>query len=86
MDSKKWAGTDKELRAVLSQPLRAVIPVVMPVRDAIETVKSVLDVTIRVRKVSELGPSCGGPIDIAVITTDRRFRWVRHKPLSASLE
>jgi hypothetical protein len=30
-------------------------------------------------EILELGANCGGPIEIAVITTDRRFRWVRHK-------
>jgi hypothetical protein len=30
-------------------------------------------------------PYCGGPIEIAVISTDRRFRWVRHKNFGAAL-
>ena len=34
---------------------------------------------------SRLDPVCGGPIEVAVITTARRFRWVCHKELDAAL-
>jgi hypothetical protein len=36
-------------------------------------------------KVSNLSQICGGPIELAVIRTDRRFTWVRHKEWDAAL-
>jgi len=36
-------------------------------------------------KSAHLAPVCGGPIEIAVITTDRPFRWVRHKLLGEAI-
>jgi hypothetical protein len=37
-------------------------------------------------KFSHMAPVCGGPVEVAVITTDRRFRWVRHKRFDAAIE
>jgi hypothetical protein len=31
------------------------------------------------------GMVCGGPIEIAVISSDRKFRWVRHKEWDAAI-
>ena len=36
-------------------------------------------------KFSHYLPVCGGPIEIAVISTDRNFRWVRHKRFDDAL-
>ena len=36
-------------------------------------------------KFSDLPQICGGPIEIAVITSDRRFRWVKHKTWDAAI-
>jgi len=36
-------------------------------------------------KFSHMAPVCGGPVEIAVITTDRKFRWVRHKKFDAAI-
>ncbi|HVC94682.1 MAG TPA: hypothetical protein VND64_13365 [Pirellulales bacterium] len=30
-------------------------------------------------KFSQFRPYCGGPIEIGVISSDRKFRWVTHK-------
>jgi hypothetical protein len=52
----------------------------LPIREAIDFVHACVSSTIKAMKFStSLAQICGGPIEIAVITTDRRFRWVRHK-------
>ena len=35
--------------------------------------------TIKTMKFSHMAPVCGGPVEIAVVTTDRKFRWVRQR-------
>ncbi len=41
--------------------------------------------TIKTMKFSHMAPVCGGPVEIAVVTTDRKFRWVRHKKFDAAI-
>jgi hypothetical protein len=77
LNSTKWNGTPQELEQILGkyrieQPL-------LPVREAIDFVHAGIASTIKAMKFSSLAQICGGPIEVAVITTDRRFRWVRHK-------
>jgi len=55
-------------------------------RDAIDFVHSCISSTIKTLKFSHLSQTCGGPIEIAVITTDRDFRWVRHKEWDAAIK
>ena len=39
-----------------------------------------LHLTVKMEKFRfKVPPICGGPIEVAFITTDRFFRWVRHK-------
>lgn len=76
--SGKWTGTRDELfqlvdRNKLGQPPD------LPLREAIDWVHATIYATIKGMKFSHLAPVCGGPIEIAVITSDRPFRWVRHK-------
>ncbi len=75
--SGKWNGTRPELDAVVMQSTLA-HPIV-PIRDAIDFVHACISSTIKAIKFSSLSQICGGPIELAVITTDRPFRWVRHK-------
>jgi hypothetical protein len=75
--SGKWGGTEPELdqifaRQVLGHPI-------LPVRDAVDFVHTCIYSTIKALKFSNLFQICGGPIELAVITSDRNFRWVRHK-------
>ena len=60
-------------------------PGVLPIREAIDWVHASIYTTIKGIKFSRFDPVCGGPIEVAVITTDRRFRWVRHKGLDAAM-
>lgn len=75
--SGHWTGGNEELNKLLDDQ-RLAHPI-LPVRDAIDFVHACIYSTIKAMKFSNLAQICGGPIELAVITTDRRFRWVRHK-------
>ncbi len=77
VNSGKWNGTAGELEALVSR--HALDHPLVPIRDAIDFVHSCVSSTIKAFKFSNLAPICGGPIEIGLITTDRRFRWVQHK-------
>lgn len=83
MHSGKWSGTQVELDAILSQ--YALLHPMLPIRDAIDFVHACIHSTIKAFKFSSLSQICGGPIELAVITTDRPFRWVRHKEWDAAI-
>lgn len=76
-ESPNWTGTSQDLanlvqKVVLKHPI-------LPIRDAIDFTYACIYSTIKALKFSMLPQICGGPIEIAVITADRPFRWVRHK-------
>lgn len=84
MSSQHWSGTERDFDVlaapyVLSQP-------VLPLRDAIDFVHACIYSTIKAFKFSNLSQICGGPIEIAVISADRRFRWVRHKSWDSAID
>lgn len=84
LNSGKWAGTQDELMDIVVK--NKLTPAgILPIREAIDWVHSSIYSTIKGFKFSRLEPVCGGPIEVAVITTDRRFRWVRHKGLDAAI-
>lgn len=81
--SGHWKGTPADLQAVIA-PGRLHQPI-MPIRDAIDFVHTCIYSTIKGIKFSSFAQVCGGPIELAVITTDRKFRWVRHKEWDAAV-
>jgi hypothetical protein len=81
--SGKWNGSPEELEALLAQHSLATVQ--LPIRDAVDFIHACIGSTIKALKFSSLAQICGGPIEIAVITTDRRFRWVRHKEWDAAI-
>jgi len=83
LQSGKWSGTQAELECLLNQFQLGHPP--LPIRDAIDFVHSCIHSTIKAMKFSNLSQVCGGPIEIGVITSDRLFRWVRHKPWDAAI-
>lgn len=83
MASGKWQGTEAELVTVLNQ--NALHAGTSTLRDAIDFVYSSIHSTIKALKFSSLNQVCGGPIELAVISTDRRFRWVRHKKWDSAI-
>jgi len=85
LQSGKWNGTDQELFELIS-PHCLGQPQDLPIREAIDWVHASIYTTIKTMKFSHLAPVCGGPVEVAVITTDRNFRWVRHKRFDAAIE
>jgi hypothetical protein len=83
LNSGKWTGTRAELDTLFLQ--HALAHPIVPIRDAIDFVHACIYSTIKAFKFSNLSQICGGPIEIAVITTDRPFRWVRHKEWDAAI-
>ena len=81
--SGKWTGTGAELQVLIDQC--ALTHAALPIRDAVDFVHSCIHSTIKALKFSSLPQTCGGPIEIAVITSDRKFRWVRHKAWDAAI-
>lgn len=57
----------------------------LPIREAIDFLYSYLHITLKAEKFKFGPPSCGGPIEVGFISTDRSFRWVRHKPFSSAI-
>lgn len=82
--SPHWSGTVDDLVA-LATPYRLAQPFDLPIREAIDWVFTSIYTTSQAMKFSHLAPVCGGPVELAVITTDRSFRWVRHKKLDAGI-
>jgi hypothetical protein len=57
----------------------------LPIREAIDFVHMYLHVTVKAFKFRFGPPVCGGPIEIAFISTDRSFRWVTHKDFARAI-
>lgn len=82
--SPHWTGSPTDLLN-LAAPYRLAQPFDLPIREAIDWVHTSIYTTSQAMKFSHLAPVCGGPVEVAVITTDRPFRWVRHKKLDAGI-
>ena len=82
-ESGRWQGDLEDLDDLLRGYVLS--PPQLPMRDAIDWVYSCVYCTIKAIKFSNLPQTCGGPIEIAVITTDRKFRWVRHKEWDSAI-
>ena len=83
LSSGIWSGTNSDLDSLIAQQILA--HPVLPIREAIDFIHACIYSTIKALKFSNLSQICGGPIELAVITTDRRFRWVRHKKWDAAI-
>ena len=83
ISSGKWSGSEPELDNLLGQ--HRLSHAILPIREAIDFVHTCIYSTIKALKFSSLKQICGGPIEIAVITTDRQFRWVKHKAFDAAI-
>lgn len=82
--SPYWTGGEERLAEVI-RPFVLGQPSMLPLRDAIDWIYSCIQSTIKGVKFSPLVPMCGGPVEIAVVTSDRPFRWIRHKSLDAAI-
>lgn len=84
LNSGKWTGTDQELAEIcVSHKLE--LPFELPIREAIDYLHASVYTTIKAMKFSHLSPHCGGPVEIATITADRPFRWVKHKGFDSAI-
>jgi hypothetical protein len=83
-NSGHWKGTGAELDAIFARFVFGHLS--MPIRDAVDFIHSYIFSTIKAFKFSSMAQICGGPIELAVIRTDRPFQWVKHKPWDAALE
>jgi hypothetical protein len=83
LQSGKWAGSEGELNSIIARHQLYIKS--LPIRDAIDFVHACIFSTSKAIKSSSLSQTCGGPIEIAVITTDRPYRWVRHKEWHAAI-
>jgi len=83
LTSGLWSGSESDLDNLMAQ--YRLSHATLPIREAIDFVHTCIYSTIKALKFSSLQQTCGGPIEIAVITTDRSFRWVRHKSLDAAI-
>jgi hypothetical protein len=81
--SPHWKGAPADLDQLIQQYKFA--HRVLPMRDTIDFVHACIYSTIKGLKFSNLFQICGGPIEVAAITTDRKFRWVRHKEWDAAI-
>jgi len=68
-----------------SAPLVAAGHKDLPIREAIDFLYTYLHITIKATKFMFGAPACGGPIEIGFVSTDRCFRWVRHKSFSSAI-
>lgn len=84
MQTNKWQGSPQELIDVALRN-QLIFPRLLPIREAVDWVHTVIHTTIRGTKFAKWPHWCGGPVEIAAITTDRPFRWVRHKSLDAAI-
>ncbi len=57
----------------------------LPIREAIDFVYSYLHIAVKAMKFSFGAPSAGGPIEIGFVSSDRCFRWVRHKSFASAI-
>ncbi len=57
----------------------------LPLREAIDFVHAYLHVTVKAFKFRVGPPPCGGPLEVAYISTDRPFRWAKHKPFDSAI-
>ena len=84
LDSGKWSGSPDDLIRVIA-PYSLRQPFDLPIREAVDWVHASIYTTIKAMKFSHLAPVCGGSIELAVITSDRLFRWVRHKRFDSAI-
>jgi hypothetical protein len=68
-----------------SAPLVAAGHKDLPIREAIDFIYSYLHITVKAMKFSFGASVAGGPIEVGFVSTDRRFRWVRHKKFSSAI-
>ena len=83
-NSDLWHGGPEELIELVKGSMLGT-PSQLPLREAIDWVYSSIYTTIKSMKFSHMPPVCGGPVEVALVTSDRPFRWVKHKSLDEAV-
>lgn len=77
--ASSWSGEQEAITKLLnSQPPTMINHAMMPLKDAIDFAEFLVDVTIKLQRFEPRVKTCGGDIDILVLTKDDAF-WHRHK-------
>ena len=74
-----WSGEQQAITKLLnSQPPTPVNHDLMPLKDAVDFAEFLVDVTIKLQRFEMKPKTCGGDIDVLVLTKDDAF-WHKHK-------
>ena len=74
-----WSGEQAAITKLLNgNPPMMINHVLMPLKDAIDFADFLVDATIKSQRFEMKPATCGGDIDILVLTKDDSF-WFRHK-------
>lgn len=77
--SLMWHGEQEALTKFFNaEPFFKIEPQLMPLKDGIDLSEFMVDLTIKYQRFSCEIKTCGGPIDILVLTKDDAF-WHKHK-------
>ena len=77
--ASSWSGEQLAITKLLnSQPPTPINHNLMPLKDAVDFAEFLIDVTIKLQRFETKPKTCGGDIDILVLTKDEAF-WHRHK-------
>lgn len=74
-----WSGEPEAIAKLLnSQPRTQINHDLMPLKDAVDFAEFLIDVTIKLQRFEMRPKTCGGDIDVLVLTKDDGF-WYKHK-------
>lgn len=74
-----WAGEKIALSKMINaEPGMVIDANSMPLKDGIDMAEFMIDMTIKYQRFSNQIATCGGPIDVLVLTKDNAF-WHKHK-------
>ncbi|MBR0136622.1 MAG: hypothetical protein IJM18_10495 [Clostridia bacterium] len=77
--ASSWSGEQLAITKLLnSQPPTPVNHNIMPLKDAVDFAEFLIDVTIKLQRFEMKPKTCGGAIDVLVLTKDDAF-WHQHK-------
>lgn len=74
-----WGGeTEALVKLINADPIMSRNEKLMPLKDGIDLAEFMVDVTIKYQRFSDCIRTCGGPIDVLVMTKDDAF-WYKNK-------
>lgn len=85
MAKLRVSAREAEELVYLASQAAQIRPYALPIREASDFVHWVVATTIKAVKFSSKPLSCGGPVEVALVTSDREFRWLNHKPQSSAI-